>query len=112
MLDAAPTAENLARIAYELLSELLAPPMAIGCDCAGCAFYETPNCWADYPDETGAGKPKGPLGIIAASPAGERRWNDSNTRYRMRPPDPVLRRARRQGPHPAYQAPPEVHQSY
>lgn len=51
VLDAVPTAENLARIAYELLSERLHLAHGDRLRLSRVRLYETPNCWADYPDD-------------------------------------------------------------
>lgn len=51
VLDAVPTAENLARIAYELLSERLHLAHGDRLRLRRVRLYETPNCWADYPDD-------------------------------------------------------------
>lgn len=49
LLDAVPTAENLARIAYETLEPRFAALYGERLCLARVRLYETPNCWADYP---------------------------------------------------------------
>lgn len=39
-----PTAENIARELFEIVSELLQPPLQV----IRVRFHETPNCYADY----------------------------------------------------------------
>ncbi len=47
VLSCAPTAENLAAIAYFRARELLAAPLRV----VGMRVYETPHCWADFRPE-------------------------------------------------------------
>jgi len=48
VLDAVPTAENLARIAFETLAPLVRDRYGRGLRLAKVRIYETPNSWADY----------------------------------------------------------------
>lgn len=50
-LEEIPTAENLARIAYETLAPRFTERYGRTLRLARVRLYETPNCWADYPAE-------------------------------------------------------------
>jgi 6-pyruvoyltetrahydropterin/6-carboxytetrahydropterin synthase len=47
VLDAVPTAENLARIAFDLLSHAYHNRFGAELKLSQVRLYETPNCWAD-----------------------------------------------------------------
>jgi len=47
ILDRVPTAENLARIAFELLDAVYRDTYGNHLQLAQVRLYETPNCWAD-----------------------------------------------------------------
>ncbi len=47
VLDRVPTAENLARIAFELLDPVYKDTFGNHLHLARVRLYETPNCWAD-----------------------------------------------------------------
>ncbi len=47
LLDAVPTAENLARIAFETLDPVYRATYGNLLQLIGVRIYETPNCWAD-----------------------------------------------------------------
>jgi len=49
VLDAVPTAENLARIAFTLLAPRFQAAYGDRLRLRRVRLYETPNCWADYP---------------------------------------------------------------
>ena len=51
VLDAVPTAENLARIAFTLLAPRFQATYGERLRLRRVRLYETPNCWADYPDD-------------------------------------------------------------
>ncbi len=48
-LDVVPTAENLARLAYETLAPVFAARYGERLQLSRVRLYETPNCWADFP---------------------------------------------------------------
>jgi 6-pyruvoyltetrahydropterin/6-carboxytetrahydropterin synthase len=48
VLHEVPTAENLARIAFEIVSPQVAAHYGGGVRLAAVRLYETPNSWADY----------------------------------------------------------------
>ena len=47
LLDVVPTAENLARIAFDTLSPLYRDSYGNHLQLERVRIYETPNCWAD-----------------------------------------------------------------
>ena len=47
VLDRVPTAENLARIAFERLDKVYRDTYGNHLELAQVRLYETPNCWAD-----------------------------------------------------------------
>lgn len=52
ILDAVPTAENLARIAFKILDPLFRDSFGNQLHLEQIRLYETPNCWADARRET------------------------------------------------------------
>jgi 6-pyruvoyltetrahydropterin/6-carboxytetrahydropterin synthase len=52
LLDAVPTAENLARAAFELLAPVYRENYAPRLTLRKIRLYETPNCWADVSSQT------------------------------------------------------------